>query len=68
MTPSSMSRLPAQPDPESSRACGDGVQVETGEAISSDTLLRGLPSVAIDHAGTRYMLRATRAGKLILTK
>jgi hemin uptake protein HemP len=38
------------------------------EALSSLALLRGHSSIAIDHLGTRYVLRATRAGKLILTK
>ncbi|MDX5444733.1 MAG: hemin uptake protein HemP [Zoogloeaceae bacterium] len=38
------------------------------EALSSVVLLRGHSSIAIDHLGTRYVLRATRAGKLILTK
>lgn len=36
--------------------------------ISSARLLLGQPSVTIDHEGTQYVLRATRAGKLILTK
>lgn len=39
-----------------------------GEAISSIALLQGNSCIAIDHLGTRYVLRATRAGKLILTK
>jgi len=38
------------------------------EALSSVSLLQGESSIAIDHLGTRYVLRATRAGKLILTK
>jgi hemin uptake protein HemP len=38
------------------------------EALSSVSLLQGGSSIAIDHLGTRYVLRATRAGKLILTK
>lgn len=38
------------------------------DALSSTVLLRGHASIAIDHLGTRYVLRATRAGKLILTK
>lgn len=38
------------------------------ETLSSLALLRGHSSIAIDHLGTRYFLRATRAGKLILTK
>lgn len=36
--------------------------------IPSDRLLLGRPSVTIDHQGMQYVLRATRAGKLILTK
>jgi len=36
--------------------------------LSSAALLQGHSSIAIDHLGTRYVLRATRAGKLILTK
>ena len=36
--------------------------------LSSVNLLQGNASIAIDHLGTRYVLRATRAGKLILTK
>jgi hemin uptake protein HemP len=38
------------------------------EALSSVVLLQGNSSIAINHLGTRYVLRATRAGKLILTK
>ncbi|MCC4115460.1 hemin uptake protein HemP [Aromatoleum toluclasticum] len=36
--------------------------------IPSERLLLGQTCVTIDHDGTRYVLRATRAGKLILTK
>lgn len=36
--------------------------------ISSSRLLGGRSSVTIDHEGVCYVLRATRAGKLILTK
>lgn len=36
--------------------------------IPSDALLRGRQEVKIAHAGTLYLLRQTRAGKLILTK
>lgn len=36
--------------------------------IPSSTLLGGQPYVLIEHGGTIYWLRATRAGKLILTK
>lgn len=42
--------------------------LEINAALSSVSLLQGHSSIAIDHLGTRYVLRATRAGKLILTK
>lgn len=36
--------------------------------IASDALLQGRSHVAIAHNGETYQLRATRLGKLILTK
>ncbi|ATE62701.1 hypothetical protein CCZ27_14975 [Thauera sinica] len=36
--------------------------------MSSAELLGGRQAVEIEHQGTRYVLRATRSGKLILTK
>lgn len=36
--------------------------------LSSTELLDGRQAVEIEHRGTRYVLRATRSGKLILTK
>lgn len=36
--------------------------------ISSRALLGNEPSLVIDHEGVSYVLRATRLGKLILTK
>ncbi|RFU48178.1 hemin uptake protein HemP [Paraburkholderia sp. DHOC27] len=43
---------------------------ETGSAptVLSDTLLQGRSHVSIVHNGETYQLRATRLGKLILTK
>lgn len=38
------------------------------EVVASSELLGASACVAIDHLGTRYILRATRSGKLILTK
>ncbi|WP_241762810.1 hemin uptake protein HemP [Aromatoleum aromaticum] len=38
------------------------------QPIPSTELLLGRTSVTIDHDGMHYVLRATRAGKLILTK
>jgi len=37
-------------------------------AVRSDTLLQGRSHVSIMHNGETYQLRATRLGKLILTK
>ncbi|WP_332674432.1 hemin uptake protein HemP [Aromatoleum sp.] len=37
-------------------------------AIASESLLLGRASVTIAHEGMHYVLRTTRAGKLILTK
>lgn len=37
-------------------------------AIPSSKLLQGQPYVLIEHGGAVYWLRATRSGKLILTK
>jgi hemin uptake protein HemP len=36
--------------------------------VSSEALLQGQVCVHIEHAGATYTLRATRSGKLILTK
>ncbi|WP_331460069.1 hemin uptake protein HemP [Burkholderia sp. ABCPW 14] len=41
----------------------------TGQrVVSSDALLQGQSHVSIAHNGETYQLRATRLGKLILTK
>lgn len=37
-------------------------------SLSSAELLRGDTTLVIEHQGMRYTLRATRNGKLILTK
>lgn len=37
-------------------------------ALSSTELLGDRHAVEIEHLGSRYVLRATRSGKLILTK
>ena len=41
---------------------------EIGREVRSEALLLGRTSVTIAHEGMHYVLRATRAGKLILTK
>lgn len=38
------------------------------EVVTSTALLRGKPYVQIEHNGALYQLRATKLGKLILTK
>lgn len=40
----------------------------SNDGLSSAALLNGQASVSIDHEGTVYILRATKTGKLILTK
>ncbi len=42
--------------------------IATWDALSSTLLLAGRDAVRIEHLGQCYVLRATRAGKLILTK
>jgi hemin uptake protein HemP len=44
------------------------VPVEKVKRISSRALLADASSLVIDHEGVSYVLRATRLGKLILTK
>jgi hemin uptake protein HemP len=54
----------AKPAPD--RANGSG---ETAErVVRSDALLQGHSHISILHNGETYQLRATRLGKLILTK
>ena len=36
--------------------------------ISTDALLAGRSAITLEHQGVHYILRATRSGKLILTK
>jgi hemin uptake protein HemP len=44
-------------------------QTETTErVVPSDSLLQGRSHISITHNGETYQLRATRLGKLILTK
>jgi hemin uptake protein HemP len=45
----------------------DAAPVPAG-AVASETLLQGKTHVSIMHNGETYQLRATRLGKLILTK
>jgi hemin uptake protein HemP len=41
---------------------------ETERIVKSDALLQGRSHISISHNGEVYQLRATRLGKLILTK
>lgn len=41
---------------------------EAGAMVSSRSLLGGATTLVIEHMGMHYTLRATRNGKLILTK
>lgn len=49
-------------------APANGDAHDATRAIPSRQLLGGRSCVTIDHQGVSYVLRATRAGKLILTK
>jgi hemin uptake protein HemP len=46
----------------------DNAQETVERIIQSDTLLQGRSHISIAHNGETYQLRATRLGKLILTK
>ncbi|CAB3800384.1 hypothetical protein LMG28614_05159 [Paraburkholderia ultramafica] len=52
--------------PAAERANGSGETTE--RVVRSDALLQGHSHVSIVHNGETYQLRATRLGKLILTK
>ena len=57
--------------PRQSSERSNGAAPKTGTAapsVRSDTLLQGHSHVSIEHNGETYQLRATRLGKLILTK
>jgi len=47
---------------------GSGSERREQRVVRSDTLLQGGTHVLIAHNGETYQLRATRLGKLILTK
>lgn len=52
--------------PDADRATAAGATSE--RVVRSDALLQGHSHVSIVHNGETYQLRATRLGKLILTK
>jgi hemin uptake protein HemP len=57
---------PRQPGERSNGAAPKGGTA--APSVRSDTLLQGHSHVSIVHNGETYQLRATRLGKLILTK
>ncbi|MDB5781369.1 hemin uptake protein HemP [Caballeronia mineralivorans] len=50
------------------RASSNGSSQSGERSLHSDTLLQGHSHISIVHNGETYQLRATRLGKLILTK
>lgn len=54
----------AGPAPQTALPTAAGVDAP----LSSAVLLAGRSTLVIEHLGARYILRATRNGKLILTK
>ncbi|NLF54418.1 MAG: hemin uptake protein HemP [Thauera phenolivorans] len=58
----------AEPGGSAAHATESEPRPTLGTAIPSAMLLGGRDTVAIEHRGVIYVLRATRAGKLILTK
>lgn len=68
--------LTSRPKPSSSTAPAakpatdrdSGASESSTRVVRSDALLQGHSHVSITHNGETYQLRATRLGKLILTK
>jgi hemin uptake protein HemP len=59
----------AAPRQSSERSSGAAPKANTvAPSVRSETLLQGRSLVSIVHNGETYQLRATRLGKLILTK
>jgi hemin uptake protein HemP len=54
--------------PAATTAASVSTDASNERALRSDTLLQGRSHIAILHNGETYQLRATRLGKLILTK
>ncbi|SEB25032.1 hemin uptake protein HemP [Paraburkholderia sartisoli] len=57
-----------EPGRSRSEGPGQSPMEPAGRSVSSDALLQGRSHVSITHNGETYQLRATRLGKLILTK
>jgi len=58
----------AQAAPAALLQRNEGDRCETERVVKSDALLQGRSHISISHNGETYQLRATRLGKLILTK
>jgi hemin uptake protein HemP len=65
-TTSSTASASSAAKPAADRANGSGQTTE--RVVRSDALLQGHSHISILHNGETYQLRATRLGKLILTK
>lgn len=57
-----------QPSAATLGAGDDGPGCGPSPTLNSGELLGGKRAITIEHEGTQYVLRATRNGKLILTK
>ena len=57
-----------QPSAATLGAGDDGPGCSPSPTLNSGELLGGKRAITIEHEGTQYVLRATRNGKLILTK
>jgi hemin uptake protein HemP len=74
LTTSRASKASAPAATPSTERSGSAASVSSSEAnagervIRSETLLQGRSHISITHNGETYQLRATRLGKLILTK
>jgi hemin uptake protein HemP len=50
------------------RETGRPVEEKSSRVVQAGDLFQGEKTLIIEHRGTRYVLRETRNGKLILTK
>lgn len=60
--------VPLPPSLAVAAAQAPASQAPAAPTLASSSLLRGGKSVQIEHNGSLYQLRATKLGKLILTK
>jgi hemin uptake protein HemP len=67
-SPRAAAPVPARKHAEPAAAQAQGHTAGNERALDSAALLQGRSHVSIMHNGETYQLRATRLGKLILTK